>query len=214
MIEMCTINRLLYSLVIISLLAMPGVTAAVSGVLNIPPKLDEALKEEEKIFVVYLLPEDDATAAKLEGRKKKVEWLNQRNKRFIPRIVAVQTEATVHFGNADPFFHNVFSRDPKLNLGRYPKGFYKEYQFEEPGLVHLFCDIHLNMHAMIYVVDTPLYTKTDPENEMIFEITDVPEGSYTLSVWNEKNGLYQTDLTVGETDTGNITVNVSDNMTR
>jgi len=206
--------RLLYSYIIVCLLALPGFSATVSGQLNIPAALLDDLKEEEKFFLVYLLPAGEDTAAKLEGREKKVEWLNQRNKTFVPRVVAIETGATMRFGNADPFFHNVYSRDPQLNLGRYPKGFFKEYQFEEPGLVHLFCDIHLNMHAMIYVVETPLYASTTLEKEMRFEIADVPAGSYRLSVWNEKNGLYQTDFTVGEDDMTGVTVDVKDNLNK
>ncbi|MGI6457302.1 MAG: beta-sandwich domain-containing protein [bacterium] len=154
----------------------------------------------EDVFV-YLLPQDDAAqvaVSDLEKHPLKVEWINQVNKTFSPRVVMVQKGSRVRFGNADPWFHNVYSREPTFNLGRYPRGFYKDQEFNETGVSHIFCDIHLDMHAIIVVVDTPLYQRVAPDGS--FSIENVSSGTYTLNVWQERATFSPQIIIVQERD--------------
>lgn len=148
--------------------------------------------------LVYLEADDDATRQKLAGMPVVTVWLNQKDKEFIPRVLAVQTGGSVRFGNEDPWFHNVYSNDPRFNLGRYPRGFFKEQQFDEPGLSHVFCDIHPTMHAIILVVDTPLFAHVDDDGG--FELKNAPAGSYRLTAWHNRAEPVSVAVMIGEAE--------------
>ncbi|MBI1389839.1 MAG: hypothetical protein GC154_15475 [bacterium] len=137
-----------------------------------------------KDVYVYLLPADDAARKALAALKPGPVWMNQKDKEFVPHVTAVHKGGKVLFGNADPWFHNIFSHEPKFNLGRYPRGYYKEQTFDKTGLFHIFCDIHPNMHGLILVVDTPLYTAVAADGSFAFE--SVPAGAYRLEAWHER----------------------------
>jgi plastocyanin len=48
--------------------------------------------------------------------------MNQKNKEFVPDLLAICAGSTVSFPNLDPIFHNVFSlsRPREFDLGNYP----------------------------------------------------------------------------------------------
>ncbi len=182
----------------------------VSGMIEFHEKLLIGTKKASKVenVVVYLQPNDDKTKDILSHYPIETVWLNQRNKTFIPHVIAVQKNGKVRFGNEDPWFHNIYSNDPKFNLGRYPRGFYKEQRFEKTGVFHIFCDIHPTMHGLIVVVDTPLYTYTINDDGS-FAIPGVPPGNYQLVAWHERAGFTTQDITVGEKNIANLLINVT-----
>jgi hypothetical protein len=116
----------------------------------------------------------------------------QKNRSFVPAVIAVPVGATVEFPNLDPFFHNVFSysKTRKFDLGRYPKGEKESVQFDRPGLVSIFCEIHYSMRAYVHVFDTPYFAVSDEAGH--FDLGDVEPGEYVLHVWQEN----QPDLAV------------------
>ncbi len=86
--------------------------------------------------------------------------IRQREENFIPRVVAVPIGSEVGFPNDDPIYHNVFSlsRPRNFNLGRYPRGHTRRVQFDRPGIVKVFCDIHSHMSATVMVFNHPWFT--------------------------------------------------------
>jgi hypothetical protein len=114
--------------------------------------------------------------------------LRQENETFIPHVVAVTKGSWVDFPNDDPFFHNVFSLSSAgtFNLGRYPRGQTRARQFNKPGLVKVYCDIHSHMSASILVLNHPYFAI--PALDGTFELPDVPPGRYTLVGWHERVG--------------------------
>ena len=109
--------------------------------------------------------------------------LDQRNLRFVPRVLVIQVGTTVEFPNNDRVFHDVFSfRDGrKFELGLYPVGTVKSVPFDRPGLSRVFCNIHPAMAAYIRVVDTPHFALSDRDGR--FTIAEVPAGTYTYHAW-------------------------------
>ncbi len=109
----------------------------------------------------------------------------QKDRMFVPPVLAIPVGGSVEFPNFDPFFHNVFSYSKTRNfdLGRYPEGESETIVFDKPGIVPVFCEIHYSMRAYIHVVETPYYTVTDVERR--FEIAGVLPGEYMLRVWQE-----------------------------
>jgi plastocyanin len=115
--------------------------------------------------------------------------IDQRKMAFLPHVVAVQQGTTVDFLNSDPVGHNVYwpsiSGNKKLshNLGTWPKGDKKPFQFNDLGVASLLCNVHPEMSGYVVVVSTPYFAVTDKDGN--FEIKNVPAGKYTLKTWSE-----------------------------
>jgi plastocyanin len=115
--------------------------------------------------------------------------IDQRKMSFIPHVVVVLQGTTVDFLNSDPVGHNVYwpsiSGNKKLahNLGTWPKGDKKPFQFNDLGTVSLLCNVHPEMSGYVIVVPTPYFAVTDKDGN--FEIKNIPAGKYTLKTWSE-----------------------------
>ncbi len=115
--------------------------------------------------------------------------IDQRKMSFIPHVVAVQQGTTVDFLNSDPVGHNVYwpsiSGNKKLshNLGTWPKGDKKPFQFNDLGVASLLCNVHPEMSGYVVVVPTPYFAVTDKDGN--FDIKNIPAGKYTLKTWSE-----------------------------
>jgi len=110
----------------------------------------------------------------------------QKNKRFIPHILAIRRGTVVDFPNQDPIFHNAFSSfsGQIFDIGLYKPGTSKSVSFNRAGVVRVFCNIHAAMSAVIVVLDTPWFATTTQDGS--FRIPDVPAGEYTLHVFHER----------------------------
>ncbi len=111
--------------------------------------------------------------------------INQKDLRFVPHVLAIQAGTTVEFPNSDPLSHNVFSisKTQRFNLGLYPRGGKRTIRFDEPGIVELLCNVHMEMAGYIVVVKTPYFAKTGPDGS--YRIANVPAGQLRLRCWHE-----------------------------
>jgi plastocyanin len=162
-------------------LALAGVGRAneIKGKVNV-----QGIKSAENI-AVYV----DVIADKKFDSPKDHVVIDQRKMAFIPHVVAVQQGTTVEFLNSDPVGHNVYwpsvSGNKKLshNLGTWPKGEKKPFQFNDLGVASLLCNVHPEMSGYVVVVPTPYFAVTDKDGN--FEIKNIPAGKYTLKTWSE-----------------------------
>jgi plastocyanin len=144
----------------------------------------QGIKSAENI-AVYV----DAILEKKFDPPKDHVVIDQRKMSFIPHVVAVQQGATVDFLNSDPVGHNVYwpsiSGNKKLshNLGTWPKGEKKPFQFNDLGVASLLCNVHPEMSGYVVIVPTPYFAVTDKDGN--FEIKAIPAGKYTLKTWSE-----------------------------
>ena len=165
-------NLLLLTVVLVSLAAnaadIKGKVSGVSGV-----------------SVVYV----DTIAGKTFPAPEKHVVIDQKGLMFNPHITVVQVGTTVEFLNSDNVAHNVFwpslSGNKKLghNLGTWPKGEKKPFKFEQAGVAPLLCNVHPEMAAYIVISPTPYFAETDASGN--YTITNVPDGSYTVTAWHE-----------------------------
>jgi plastocyanin len=161
------------------------VVALTSGANEIKGKVSvQGIKSAENIAVYVDVIPDKKFAA-----PKEHIVIDQRKMAFIPHVVAVQQGTTADFLNSDPVGHNVYwpsiSGNKKLshNLGTWPKGEKKPFQFNDLGVASLLCNVHPEMSGYLVVVPTPFFAVTDKDGN--FEIKNIPAGKYTLKTWSE-----------------------------
>ena len=127
--------------------------------------------------------------------------MDQTKMTFSPHVMVVQVGTTVEFLNSDPVGHNVYwpsiSGNKKLahNLGTWPKGEKKSFQFNDVGVASLLCNVHPEMNGYIVVSPTPYFALTDKSGN--YEIKNVPPGKYTLKTWSEEGKVTTQAVEVG-----------------
>jgi plastocyanin len=113
--------------------------------------------------------------------------MDQRDKAFVPKFLVIPRTTTVEFPNWDHFDHNVFSRSkaaPAFDLDRYAYGMSKSREFQNAGVIQVFCNVHPDMRAIIFVTPNPFFSRVDDDGK--FEIADVPPGKYEVVVWSDR----------------------------
>jgi hypothetical protein len=112
-------------------------------------------------------------------------FITQRDKTFLPHVLAVPVGTTVEFRNDDRIYHNVFSlnKPNDFDAGIRASGTTYSRTFSKPGPVEILCNIHSTMNAYVVVIDSPYYTKTRASGG--FTIHGVLPGRYEISVWHE-----------------------------
>lgn len=124
--------------------------------------------------------------------------ISQKNKRFTPHVLVITKGSTVAFPNDDNIFHNVYAtfNAEKFDLQMYRQGESRSWVFRKNGLVSVLCNLHCEMSAYIYVVDTPYFTKSDSRGR--YEIQNLPPGNYTMHVWHESGKKASIEVKVGD----------------
>jgi plastocyanin len=136
-----------------------------------------------KGVLVYI---DGVKADVPSGLRSRPVTIASRDKTFEPHVEVVPVGKAVSFPNMDDIMHNVFSlsKGNRFDLGLYKNGAKKDYRFETPGLVRIYCNIHPQMSAFVQVVENPYFAWAAPDGSFLIE--DVPPGSYSLKVWHEE----------------------------
>jgi len=114
--------------------------------------------------------------------------MDQREMKFVPRVLAVVAGTIVDFSNNDKTWHNVYSSSEakKFDLGLYPPQKTRSATLDKPGVVRILCNVHPAMEAFIVVKDHPYYATTEKRGN--YEIENVPLGKYTVEVWHPEFG--------------------------
>ena len=147
-------------------------------------------------IVVYV----DAISGKKFDPPTQHVTIDQRQMAFVPKVTVVLQGTTVDFLNSDSVAHNVYwpsiGGNKKLghNLGTWPKGERKSFQFSDLGAASLLCNVHPEMSGTVVVVPTPYFGVTDRDGA--FEIKNVPPGTYTLKTWSEDGKVTTQSVTV------------------
>ncbi len=135
--------------------------------------------------------------------------VTQRDKTFLPHVLAVPIGTTVQFRNDDRIYHNVFSiaKPNEFDAGIRATGATYTRTFTHPGVVELLCNIHSTMNAYVLVVDSPLYAKAQASGA--FVVHGVAPGRYELSAWHEAaSTITRKPITVGAEGARDVAVSV------
>ena len=134
--------------------------------------------------------------------------------KFEPHVVVARQGALMKVRNDDPISHNshfyLMEGDKKnnvINLALPKQGLEisRPKILSKAGLLSLNCDAHNWMQSWIWVLEHPYAVVTGSDGS--FDLSDVPAGSYKLTIWHEALGEKTVDVTVGagKATTTNVT---------
>ncbi len=167
------------------LLAVPALAANLTVAVRMSHSRVAAVRQGHDYsgVVVWLDPADAGPPGPVRQPRL---TMKQKDKRFVPHVLAAQVGATVQFPNLDAIFHSAFSNfsGQIFDFGLYPPGTSRGVTFSRPGVVRIFCNIHPSMSAVIVVLPYPWFGVSGPSGEIA--IRDVPPGDYRLHVFHER----------------------------
>ncbi len=128
--------------------------------------------------VVYAIP---FVKNKQKTSPRKIT-IYQRKKTFQPHISVFEKGTIVTFLNQDSVKHHVysFSKPKKFEIKLYSGKPPKTIVFDRVGMVTFGCNIHDQMLAYAFIVDTPFFALSNAKGRAV--INGLPNGQYLLKV--------------------------------
>jgi plastocyanin len=117
---------------------------------------------------------------------------------FRPRVLGIQTGQVLKVVNSDPVTHNIHpmamvNREWNHSQGSDDPPIARKFLKPEI-MIQVKCNIHSWMHAFIGVLVHPYFAVSGDDGT--FEIKNLPPGTYTIAVWQEKLGTQEQQITV------------------
>ena len=158
-------------------------------------KYDESLMvangdvDEAVVFIADIKKGKPMTSSEIK--------LDQRDCEYHPHVLAFPAGSTLQVLNPDGILHNIhgYSKiNTPFNLAQ-PK-FRKSLnvKIEKPEIINIKCDVHSWMNGWLFSAANPYFSVTDRAGS--FRLTDVPPGTYTLTVWHDTLGELSQKVTV------------------
>jgi plastocyanin len=124
--------------------------------------------------------------------------IDQRGCWFRPRVLGIQTGQTLQVINSDPVTHNIhplaqINREWNHSQGEGDAPLARKFSKPEV-MIRVKCNIHSWMHAFIGVLTHPYFAVSNDDGK--FTIKNLPPGTYTIGVWQEKLGTQEQTVTV------------------
>jgi hypothetical protein len=122
---------------------------------------------------------------------------DQKRCQYVPHVAVFPAGSTVVIINSDGILHNVHTEstvNPVIDLAQ--PGFKREVRrtIEKPEVIRITCDAHNWMEGWWYVTATPYYAISDRLGH--YAIHNVPPGSHTVRVWQERLGTQEQRVAV------------------
>jgi hypothetical protein len=141
----------------------------------------------------------DIQKGKALTKPDKAPVLDQKTCEYHPFAQMFPVNTTLEILNSDDVLHNVKTKGSSKTQFNMAQPKFKRkltYEFKNPEIVQVECNVHGWMHAMLVVAEHPYYALTDASGS--FTIADVPPGKYTLNVWHPILGQQTKEVTVNE----------------
>jgi hypothetical protein len=124
--------------------------------------------------------------------------IDQRGCWFRPHVLGIQTGQVLQVVNSDPVTHNIHPQatvNREWNHSQGPGDTPLNRKFSKQEImIRIKCNIHGWMHAFLGVVEHPYFAVTSDDGS--FTIENVPPGTYSLAVWQEKLGTQSQQIVV------------------
>jgi plastocyanin len=193
------------SFAVAMLLTVPAHAGSVSGKIRLAnvstPAANQAAGEKENV-VIWLEGAHDSKPPETTIK------ISQRSLQFSPEFAIAVKGQKIEMPNDDDVVHNVYSFTGlnQFNLGLYAKGESRTVTFAQTGIVDVFCSIHHQMHARVFVVPTKYFANGMPGHS--FTLTDVPPGKYVLKAWHQRSHMMEKTIIVPATGTVTADINL------
>jgi hypothetical protein len=124
--------------------------------------------------------------------------IDQRSCVYHPRVIGAMVGQTLQVKNDDDWLHNVHGMSGNgnsFNVSEPKAGMVQQFALKnEEVMLKIKCDVHSWMTAYVGVVTNPYFAVTNEGG--LYEITNVPAGSYTILTWHERYGPLTQKVTV------------------
>lgn len=131
---------------------------------------------------------------------------------YVPHVAVFPAGSTVEIINSDGILHSIHTEssiNPVIDMAQ--PGFKKTITvtIAKPEAIKVNCDAHNWMVGWWYVTANPYYAITSAGGR--YQIKNIPPGTYTLQVWQEKLGTMTQKVTVkaGQSVTADFTLKPS-----
>jgi plastocyanin len=135
--------------------------------------------------------------------EKGKEWaprevkLDQRDCQYHPHVLAFPAGSTLEVINPDGILHNIHSYSKNNSPFNFAQPKFKKtlnLKIDKPEIINIKCDVHDWMNGWLFSAANPYYSVTDLHGS--FKLTDVPPGTYTVTLWHETLGTSSQKVTV------------------
>lgn len=131
--------------------------------------------------------------------------VEQKGCMYQPHVLAVQANQPLHVVNDDPTSHNIHptpANNREWNKAEPPGTSVDEAFAREEIAIPVKCNLHPWMHGYIAVFKHPFFAVTGKNGS--FDLSNLPPGTYTIKAWHEKLGMSTQTITIGASETKEI----------
>ncbi len=169
---------------------------------------DESLVLKNDLIQNVVVSIEGITSGK-KVDKKTGSSLNNEKCRFVPHVQTIQVGAQLVIENSDPILHNTHgtyeSGRTAFNLALPREDLQIKKRIKKPGVITMKCDAgHTWMSAYVLAFEHPYHAVSGEDGS--FSISDVPPGSYALSIWHEMLPAKTVEVTVEAGKTVNVAI--------
>ena len=115
--------------------------------------------------------------------------LKQWGCRYIPHVLAVETNQEIWVQNEDSVAHTVHPLariNKELNRSQPPGTPPLVIKYDKPEIIRVKCELHPWMRGVFVVLKNSHYAVSDESGS--FSLPDLPPGKYTVTAWHEQFG--------------------------
>jgi hypothetical protein len=125
--------------------------------------------------------------------------------RYVPHVLAVQTNQEIWVQNDDSVAHTVHPMariNKEVNRSQPPGTPPLVIRYDKPEFIRVKCELHPWMRGIFVVLKNSHYSVSDESGS--FSLPNLPPGKYTVKAWHEQFGEQTQVVTVGSGETKDL----------
>jgi hypothetical protein len=146
-----------------------------------------------KNVVVYI-----SAGVEEESHPTQAAVLKQWGCKYIPHVLAVETNQEIWVQNEDSVAHTVHPLariNTELNRSQPPGTPPMVIKYDKPEVIRVKCELHPWMRGIFVVLKNSHYSVSDESGT--FSLPDLPPGKYTVKAWHEQFGEQTQVVSIG-----------------
>jgi Carboxypeptidase regulatory-like domain len=150
--------------------------------------------------VVYI-----SAGAPDEAAPSQAVTFDQKGCRYLPHVLAFQTNQELKIVNDDQTSHNIHPLakvNHEWNKSQPPGTPPISEKYEQMEFIPVKCNIHPWMHGNFAVLKNSHYSISS--NDGAFTLPNLPAGKYTVTAWHESYGTQTQDVTISGSETKSV----------